>query len=160
MIQYNLCLLTASNIDFNSIPGLGYDQTWLTSLQQNHIVISIQACEDAWIALSRYYGNTKISAFEIGIGMEKNKKSVIGRQVGGPYQTEVETPGILSCNESLSYWVRWTMVRIEVGTNAIVGDNRVMSLDLEDYGHEINAVAFHGGTEKAVKWTVHGSSGS
>lgn len=68
--------------------------------------------------------------------------------------TEVDTPQILNCNKSVSFWLTWYAGRISIGKGVLLGAN--MFLDYQGVMvTEIQAVSFWTGvTPGGAQWQL------
>ena len=76
----------------------GYDKVWFSSINRQWITFYVSVCQDAHIALAQYPGVVGDTAYEVIIGVD-NQYSVIRRTIGGNNEVQVDTNGILSCDE-------------------------------------------------------------
>ena len=61
-----------------SVPNwYDYNRLWYNALAETSINFRVQACEGAYISLARYAGIAFTHAYEIGLGVEGNTKSLI-----------------------------------------------------------------------------------
>ncbi|KAI8514667.1 hypothetical protein Bbelb_072580 [Branchiostoma belcheri] len=70
------------------------------------LIFRAKASNDVFIALSSEQ-SARGDLYEIIIGGWYNSQSVIRRSAGGPAQTTVATPGILSVDELRGFWISW-----------------------------------------------------
>ncbi|CAH1802108.1 unnamed protein product, partial [Owenia fusiformis] len=79
------------------------------------MVIEIQACKDAHIALSKVLDEPETDTYEIVIGGWDNSASAIRANHDGEELTKTLTPGILNCNLKLPFWISWENGQVLVG---------------------------------------------
>ena len=76
-----------------------YDETWVSVFEKTSMVISVVACEDAYIALALYPGAVGTEAYELVIGAFQNQYTVLRRTINGNNEVQEDTKDILSCDE-------------------------------------------------------------
>jgi hypothetical protein len=104
-----------------------YDYTWFQPV--NYFVeFKVRSCNDGHILLATSLGDDA-HGYEIVLGGYDNTKSDIRRGSHGEILKQVDTPGILNCNEFLPFWVRWGDRTVLVGSGRL--DDQVI-LQLED----------------------------
>lgn len=103
-----------------------YGDLIYTLTDKSHIIISVSACRDASIALSEVPGIFSHNTYEIVIGGNTNTVTVLRSSVRGANVIEVQTPGILDCWNSRSFWISWTRSTLSFGKGGVVEQNRVL----------------------------------
>lgn len=84
------------------------------SITGGSIHFTVKAANDAHVALSEG-PSIENNVYEIFIGGWGNAKSAIRRNREKPDKAIVETPNILSADESKGFWIRWNGGNIAVG---------------------------------------------
>ena len=110
-----------SNADANGYGSLQYSLT-----DQMEMILGIQACRDASIALSEIPGILAHHTYELVIGAGDNTQTILKRGVRGTTVFTSITPGILDCQHSLIFWTTWNSNSISFGKGSVVGQNRVL----------------------------------
>ena len=76
-----------------SHPNTWYDLLHLTVTDRTYIVFSVTLCKDAYITLSEIAGLTLHNTYEIIIGYNDNKESMIMYERGGDRLTQIDIEG-------------------------------------------------------------------
>ena len=117
------------------------------------MVLRIQACHDAHIALMERPGNDTLDTYEIVIGGWENTKSAIRDQKMGPLKIQVDSPKVLDCDEFRTFWLGWEMGMIRVGKGTFFGKDEIMSWQ-DPMPYDVNAVSLASGFEASATWRV------
>jgi Farnesoic acid 0-methyl transferase len=105
-----------------------YDIWWFTIPPQLQITFKLTACYDASILLSQMQLATGSKAHEIRLGTYWNTKSSFHADItDSGYYTEVDTPGILNCDEPRAFWLSFGDGLINIGTGPQIGINSFLS---------------------------------
>ncbi|ELU12990.1 hypothetical protein CAPTEDRAFT_64072, partial [Capitella teleta] len=115
------------------------------------VILQVKACQNAYLALARSI-DTVAHAYEIVIGGWENQRSVIRATPHGEIEVEVETVGILSCEEHRTFWASWQDGHVQVGEGAIVGDRRFMGWLNPNKAWDVTAVGVSSGYEAEADW--------
>jgi Farnesoic acid 0-methyl transferase len=86
-------------LDVTTGDSYSYNQMWFTTLYTDHVILKIQACQDAHILFSDSIGMGS-NMYEAALGIIGNTRSVMRE---GPYDENVvwaDTPGIMDCDKS------------------------------------------------------------
>jgi hypothetical protein len=101
---------------------------WYSAVDDKSIVFRVRACSDAHILLAQYFMVTDYDVYEIIIGTNANRQSVIREGLGGTVLVEQNTADILHCNYSRWFWIDWSR-GISVGSGYEIGDSQFLNLD-------------------------------
>jgi hypothetical protein len=101
---------------------------WYSTVDDKAIVFRVRACSDAHILLARYFMVTDYDVYEIVIGANSNRQSVIREGLGGTVLAEQNTANILQCSYSQWFWIDWSR-GISIGSGYEIGDAQFLSLD-------------------------------
>ena len=103
-----------------------FQHGWVSVKGRTDVVFDVQACNDAHVALSSFSNLQNVMTYEVVLSGWSNQRSVIRARKQGENLVVAQTPGLLSCNESRTFWVSWTSGIIKVGRGAFVGVDRFM----------------------------------
>ena len=118
--------MVLAQIAFVKTPArFGFDTLWLRQVQKSSVVFGVRTCNDAILALSEEMQQVS-NSYEIIIGGYSNQRSEIRPNVQTVPVTWLDTPDILSCNETRFFWVSWEGGVIEVGLGLRVGQRRFL----------------------------------
>jgi Farnesoic acid 0-methyl transferase len=112
-----------SSIQVSTLPIHNYNQLSKTIFEQTSIVVRVQSCRDAHVALSEMFNNIQTRTYEVIIGGNGNQNSFIRDLDTSAEFQRVDTPGIMDCNNYKAFWVSWADNRIKVGRGADVGES-------------------------------------
>ena len=125
---------------------------WMMVRDKEGIVVQVMACNDAHVVLMDIPGEgTK--AYQVIIGGWKNTRSVIRDRFMGDIRVDVKTPGILSCNESRSFWLTWHNGNFRVGTGDVYNADTFMEWK-DPSPREIWAVGVASGWGAKATWRI------
>lgn len=126
---------------------------WYTPASQKNILFKVRACSDAHIILAEYYAVTDYNVYEIIIGQNSNRKSIITYGRNGVALDEQLKPSGLSCNYAQWFWIDWSR-GISVGTGYAVGDSIILNVNVSalPQSFDINAVAVTTGASVDGFW--------
>jgi hypothetical protein len=110
-----------TSLRVTTLPTHTYNQLSKSIMGQTSIMLRVQACRDAHIALSELFNNVLTRTYEIIIGGNNNANSFIRDFVTSNEGQRVSTPGIMDCYNYKAFWVSWADFRITVGQGAVVG---------------------------------------
>ncbi|CAH1794507.1 unnamed protein product [Owenia fusiformis] len=131
---------------------------WFSVQNTNHIVLKIQACNDAHIALMTTPGVDSADTYEIVIGGWRNTKTVLRPSKGGKPMATALTRDILSCDELRSFWISWYDKSIEIGSGNVYGMNRIIYYPDPNF-HDVNAISYATGWGSSAEWRLTVSEG-
>lgn len=113
----------------------------------------VKAAADAHVALSAVYGDVDRKTYEIVIGTDGNKKSIIRYGAGGLVMAESMTMNILSEDEFRYFWISWANNKIEVGRGANYGVGAFLQWTIPPSKEfNINCLAVSTGTPSRGQW--------
>lgn len=147
----------ASSAVFDTSPPLGasltYKYVWYTPGAQKQILFKVRACSDAHVVLAEYFAITDYNVYEIIIGQNSNRRSVITYGRNGIVLAEQSQPSGLGCNYAEWYWIDWSR-GISVGTGYQVGDSFLLSVNASMLPQliDINAVGITTGPGISGVW--------
>lgn len=127
----------------SAVSGDEFKANWVTLRGGSYIVFRVRACQDARIILASYIKVATVSYYEIMIGANGNQASKIGKDglSSGGGVIEANTPNVLHCNYTRSFWISWRGTYVQVGSGSVVGES--VFLQLEDANqYKIRAIAF------------------
>ena len=111
-----------TSVRVTTMPSRNYNQLSKSVVGQNSLVVRVQACRDAHIALSQLFNNIITGTYEIIIGGYGNMKSFIRDAATYDEHLSVDTPNIMDCTNYKTFWVKWDSdYRLTVGRGAVVG---------------------------------------
>ena len=116
---------------------------WVKVDDRKDISFEVNACKEAYVALTAYPGNKTWSTYQVLIGGWENSKSAIYDQQGRRV-IQVDTKGIVNCNETRAFWVSWRDGAIAVGQGGMVDSNGFMKWSPKQLG-AINAFQVYTG---------------
>ena len=116
---YIYILLTGKFLKFTTPNEYNYEQVQFTTGESPYFVFSVQACNDAHVALSEIPGLHDYNTYELVFGGWANTGSAIREARQRDQRHFVRTPGILSCDEKRTFWVGWKDGLIEVNLLAL-----------------------------------------
>jgi len=117
--------VSAQNAFVKTPARFGFDTLWLRQVQKTNVVFGVRTCNDAILALSEEMEKVS-NSYEVVIGGYGNKRSDIRSNVQSDAVARMDTPDIVSCNETRFFWVSWDGGLIEVGLGLRVGQRRFL----------------------------------
>jgi Farnesoic acid 0-methyl transferase len=125
---------------------------WYSTVDDKTIVFRVQACSDAHILLAQYFMTTDYGVYEIVLGTNSNRQSVIRNGLGGPVLVEQNTDNVLQCGYSQWFWIDWSR-GISVGSGYQVGDSQILNLDeVPDGNFDVKYIAVATGQNVQGDW--------
>ena len=118
-----------------------YKTYWMTVFDTHYLIFTVRACSNAHIILANRPGIADFDSFEIIIGYNDNKETVIRRGPSAAILKNVSTPGILNCTELRDMWMSWEDNLISVGRGISAGINRILEYR-DESKMKINAASF------------------
>ncbi len=91
------------------------------------------------------------------LAISGNTKSVIREEKYGENIVVEDTPGIVSCDELLPFWIRWYQ-GVEVGRGPIAGSNAFMKYH-DPVGKAITTISISTGWHSAGEWRISNAPG-
>ncbi len=143
-----------------------HGKVWIKETDQTYLVFGVKACFSAKVALTEWRGpQWEENSYVIVIGNAESvasQKSLIRFKSNGDNMIIVDTPSILSCDETRFFWVSWKDHLIEVGQGTRVGNQRFMHWLDEDKHFTISAANVHGGGNKLLpaQWRIDAVEGT
>ncbi len=131
---------------------------WISEKNRSFMVFSVMGCKDVKLALTSAWQSDewKETCYIVQIGDKNNKVTSIRLKSGGNDKVVVDTPGILSCNETRYFWVSWKDHLIEVGQGQTVGDLRVAHWQDKEKRYNVTAgVLYVGDDIERAEWTFY-----
>ena len=112
-----------------------FEYAWTSALDRSYLTFQIRACHDAQLALATLPTVADVLAYQVIIGGWINTKSAIRHRLsyGTGLDAEVETVGILDCQEARGFWVGWAAQRIAVGYGNIPFEAEFLSYTDTEY---------------------------
>ncbi|KAL4231839.1 hypothetical protein ACF0H5_009415 [Mactra antiquata] len=119
------------------------------------VKFSVQACNDAHIALSANKGLDTTDTYEIVIGGWTDSQSVIRDCKQCQHKDEVHHQSHpLDCNQAHQFWISWTNNYIRVGLGNIIGEQQFMAWNDTD-PHPVNYIAIATGFGASGAWSFN-----
>ncbi|ELU10678.1 hypothetical protein CAPTEDRAFT_63764, partial [Capitella teleta] len=107
-------------ITFETVDSYTYTQNWVSVVDQDHIVMKVQACADAHIIFSETEDEISDNVYEVIIGGWDNTKSAIRDSAdSADIATEAFTPNITDCQEKRPFWISWEDGMLRAGEGNI-----------------------------------------
>ncbi|ELU05632.1 hypothetical protein CAPTEDRAFT_229005 [Capitella teleta] len=120
-IAATLAVIAQSSGDFRSFStpdSYEFIDTGLYVANTTSVLFSVEACNDAHVALSGNYLDFDLHTYEVVIGGWANTITALRRCKQCPSVEEAHTLGILNCLEKRDFWIDWSggMIRLGTGT--------------------------------------------
>ena len=129
-------------IPSDTSPLVPDSRVWLASISKPHVIFGLRACQEAILTLSQLTRVTVALTYFVKIGTRNNTATEIMEKFVDQEGTVVDTPNILSCDETRMFWVRWGDGVVSMGAGSVVGKDTVISHTFEDsMAHGVSAVS-------------------
>ena len=100
-------MITPSVYDYQYLPEVAVSK-------KSHVTFRVRAGADAHVALSRVYGDTDRTTYELVLGGWNNSRTAVRYGGRGPVVAQVDTPALLDRHDFRSFWISWDSDVIQV----------------------------------------------
>ena len=126
--------------------------------ERNYFMFNLKACEEAYVILSKDPGVSENDAYQFVMGLESNSKSEIRKQSPDTETKSFTTENILSCDETLPFWITWTSGMFELGKGHTLGSDRLIEWrDTRPY--DINGLSLASRHATPAEWDFFQDAG-
>ena len=130
---------------------------WLTFTQyEKSLTVDIRSCAEAHLHLYLIYNEPQ--AYEVVIGAESNTKTSLYRETSTSVIHSENTPDVLDCLESRTFWISWENGQIDVREESLAGNSLLSWTDTNPLEVHMMALSSGSGSEGA-EWTYSTSAG-
>lgn len=102
-----ITVITPSVYDYQYLPEVAVSK-------KSHVTFRVRAGADAHVALSRVYGDTDRTTYELVLGGWNNSRTAVRYGGRGPVVAQVDTPALLDRHDFRSFWISWDSDVIQV----------------------------------------------
>ena len=144
-------------MQFTTSRQKNFDQYWQTVSNKKSFVFSVAACYSAHIALGEIPGIIGKDTLAFELGSDNNKNTTLYRISDGYVFSTMATPNILSCSQTMDYWVSWEG-SLSVGIGPYSGHHSKLVTGLPR-GYEVNAISISTEGHQG-DWEFHQAKGN
>ena len=121
---------------------------WLTFSQyEKSLIVDIRSCGEAHLHLQPFY--TEPQSYEVVIGAESNTKTSLYRETSTSVIHSENTPDVLDCLESRTFWISWENGQIDVREESLAGNSLLSWTDTNPLEVHMMALSSGPGSEGA-----------
>ena len=144
-------VVIARSTSLTTSAQIPFTYNWMTVRELRGLVFRVRACSDARILLAFYMKTVQVGTYEIVLGSQLNSWSTISKN--GTIAVQANTPMVLNCQLSVSFWVSWWSTFLEVGTGANFGENGLLAIQDPDL-HKVRAVSLDTVSPVSGEWDL------
>ena len=121
---------------------------WLAFTQyEKSLTVDIRSCAEAHLHLLSFY--TDPQSYEVVIGAESNTKTSLYRETSTSVIHSENTPDVLDCLESRTFWISWENGHIDVREESLAGNSLLTWTDTNPLEVHMMALSSGPGSEGA-----------